>query len=70
MLTLVVIPLFQGFYWRRKSCYSIAARAAEKAMQKMYIGRKMKKREFRSVTWARGRGREEGCVCVCVCDKA
>lgn len=39
----------QGFQGKRKNCYSIAVRAAEKAMQKAYIGRKEKKRTMRSL---------------------
>jgi len=41
--------VLQGFFGKRKNCYSIAVRAAEKAMQKMYIGRKLKKRDMRKV---------------------
>ena len=38
-----------GFYGKRKNCYSIAKRAVDKAMQKMYVGRKIKKRDMRSL---------------------
>jgi len=40
----------KGFRGRRKNCYSLAVRAAHKAMQYAYIGRKLKKRFLRSVS--------------------
>ena len=42
-----IFAITKGFLGRRKNCYSIAVRAAEKAMQRMYIGRKLKKRDMR-----------------------
>jgi len=39
----------QGFRGRRKNCYSLAVRAAHKALQYAYVGRKLKKREMRKV---------------------
>lgn len=41
--------LSPGFYGKRKNCYAVAKRATDKAMQKMYIGRKEKKRDMRAL---------------------
>ncbi len=38
----------KGFFGRRKNCWTIAVRAVHKSWQKAYIGRKQKKRDFRS----------------------
>ncbi len=38
----------RGFFGRRKNCWTIAVRAVHKSWQKAYIGRKLKKRDFRS----------------------
>ena len=40
----------KGFFGRRKNCWTIAVRAVHRAWQYAYIGRKHKKREFKS-TW-------------------
>lgn len=40
----------KGFYGRRKNCWTQAVRAVHRAWQYAYIGRKLKKRDFRS-TW-------------------
>ena len=40
----------QGFRGRLKNVYSVAVRAAERAKAYSYIGRKLKKREFRQVS--------------------
>ena len=40
---------FQGFRGRRKNCYSLAVRAAHKALQYAYVGRRLKKRDMRKV---------------------
>jgi large subunit ribosomal protein L20 len=40
----------KGFFGRRKNCWTIAVRAVHRAWQFAYIGRKQKKRDFRS-TW-------------------
>ncbi len=37
----------EGFFGRRKNCYTIAAQAVDKALQYAYVGRKRKKRDFR-----------------------
>ena len=39
----------EGFRGRKKSCYSIVKRGVEKAMKHAYVGRKLKKREFRKL---------------------
>jgi large subunit ribosomal protein L20 len=39
----------KGFRGRRSSCFKLAKRAVEKAGQHAYEGRKMKKRNFRSL---------------------
>ncbi|XP_065890101.1 large ribosomal subunit protein bL20-like [Dysidea avara] len=44
-----VFAMTKGFRGRRKNCYSLAVRAAHKAMQYAYIGRKLKKRFLRSL---------------------
>eukprot|EP00038_Savillea_parva_P002494 m.114818 g.114818 ORF g.114818 m.114818 type:complete len:132 (+) comp10859_c0_seq2:55-450(+) len=44
-----VFNMARGFYGKRKNCYSIAKRAVDRAMQKMYIGRKEKKRTMRAL---------------------
>lgn len=38
----------KGFYGRRKNCWVQAVRSVHKAWQYAYIGRKLKKRDFRS----------------------
>jgi len=40
----------RGFYGRRKNCWATAVRAVHKAWQYAYVGRRLKKREFRT-TW-------------------
>eukprot|EP00039_Didymoeca_costata_P019319 m.337063 g.337063 ORF g.337063 m.337063 type:complete len:128 (-) comp18036_c0_seq1:176-559(-) len=42
-----VFAMTKGFRGKRKNCYSIAVRAAERAMQNAYVGRKEKKRNIR-----------------------
>lgn len=44
-----VIKRAKGYYGRRKNCYRTAVQAVEKAGQYSYIGRKQKKRNFRSL---------------------
>ena len=39
----------EGFVGRKKSCYSIVKRGVEKAMLHAYVGRKQRKRHFRSL---------------------
>ena len=44
-----VLNAAKGYYGRRKNTIRIAKQAVEKAMQYQYIGRKQKKRTFRSL---------------------
>ena len=44
-----VIKAAKGDYGRRKNVHTVAKNAVEKAMQYAYIGRKQKKRNFRSL---------------------
>lgn len=44
-----VVNKAKGYYGRRKNCYRTAVQAVEKAGQYAYIGRKQKKRNFRSL---------------------
>jgi large subunit ribosomal protein L20 len=39
----------EGFRGRRKNCYTIAAPAVDRALAYAYVGRKRKKRDFRSL---------------------
>ena len=48
-LCLLQTIVSQGFRGRAKNCYSIAVRAAHKALQYAYRGRRLKKREMRKV---------------------
>ena len=44
-----VIDAAKGYFGRRKNVHTVAKNAVEKAMQYAYIGRKQKKRNFRSL---------------------
>ncbi len=44
-----ILSLARGMYDRRRSAYSIAKRSVYKAMKYSFIGRKQKKRDFRSL---------------------
>ena len=44
-----VFKAAKGFYGRRKNTNRVAKQAVEKSMQYAYIGRKLKKRNFRSL---------------------
>jgi large subunit ribosomal protein L20 len=48
-----VLKLAKGFYGRRKNVWTVAKNAVEKALVYAYIGRKQKKRHFRSLWIAR-----------------
>jgi large subunit ribosomal protein L20 len=48
-----VIDAAKGYFGRRKNVHTVAKNAVEKAMQYAYIGRKQKKRNFRSLWIAR-----------------
>jgi large subunit ribosomal protein L20 len=43
-----VFAFAKGFWGRRKNCWTLAARAVDRAFQVAYTGRKLKKREFRA----------------------
>lgn len=44
-----VIKKAKGYYGRRKNCFRTAKQAVDKAGEYAYIGRKQKKRNFRSL---------------------
>ena len=44
-----VVNKAKGYYGRRKNCFRTAVQAVEKAGQYAYIGRKQRKRNFRSL---------------------
>lgn len=44
-----VLKQTKGFYGRSKNCYRIAKQALEKSWQYAYVGRKIKKREYKSI---------------------
>lgn len=44
-----VLKLAEGFRGRRGNCYKLAKRAVQKALLLAYKGRKLKKRDFRSL---------------------
>lgn len=52
----------KGYFGRRKNVWTVAKNAVEKAMQYAYIGRKQKKRNFRSlwITRINAGAREHG----------
>jgi len=43
----------KGFYGKRKNVYTVAKNIVEKGMTYSYVGRKLKKREYRSLWIAR-----------------
>merc|ERR1719345_424503 len=45
-----IFNITKGFFGKRKNCFTIAVRAAERSMTNAYIGRKQKKRNMRQ-TW-------------------
>ena len=44
-----VLKQAKGFFGRRKNVYTVAKNAVDKAMQYAYIGRKLRKRDFRGL---------------------
>ncbi|MGC6470134.1 MAG: 50S ribosomal protein L20 [Flavobacteriales bacterium] len=44
-----VLKAAKGYFGRRKNVHTVAKNAVEKAMQYAYVGRKQKKRNFRSL---------------------
>lgn len=52
----------KGFYGKRKNVYTVAKNIVEKGMTYSYVGRKLKKREYRQlwITRINAAAREEG----------
>ncbi len=57
-----ILKQAKGFYGKRKNVLTVAKNVVEKGMTHMYVGRKLKKREYRSLWIARINAavREEG----------
>ena len=57
-----ILKQAKGFYGKRKNVYTVAKNVVEKGMTYMFVGRKLKKREYRRVWIARINAavREEG----------
>ena len=57
-----ILKQAKGFYGKRKNVFTVAKNVVEKGMAYMYVGRKIKKREYRSLWIARINAavREEG----------
>ncbi|MBA2745043.1 MAG: 50S ribosomal protein L20 [Flavisolibacter sp.] len=57
-----ILKQAKGFYGKRKNVYTVAKNVVEKGMTYSYIGRKLKKREYRRLWIARINAavREEG----------
>ena len=57
-----VLKHAKGFYGKRKNVYTVAKNVLEKGLQYRYVGRKLKKREYRTLWIARINAavREEG----------
>src|SRR4249920_1546936 len=48
-----ILKKAKGFYGKRKNVLTVAKNVVEKGMTYMYVGRKLKKREYRSLWIAR-----------------
>ena len=48
-----ILKQAKGFYGKRKNVYTVAKNVVEKGMNYMFVGRKLKKREYRSLWIAR-----------------
>ena len=48
-----VLKQAKGFYGKRKNVYTVAKNVVEKGMTYMYVGRKLKKRNYRQLWIAR-----------------
>ena len=48
-----VLDQAKGFYGKRKNVYTVAKNVLEKGLQYRYVGRKLKKREYRNLWIAR-----------------
>ena len=57
-----ILKQAKGFYGKRKNVFTVAKNVVEKGMTYSYVGRKLKKREFRTLWIARINAavREEG----------
>src|ERR1041384_1919494 len=57
-----VLKAAKGFYGKRKNVYTVAKNVMEKGLSYKYVGRKLKKREYRALWIARINAavREEG----------
>jgi len=57
-----ILKQAKGFYGKRKNVFTVAKNVVEKGMTYAYVGRKLKKREYRSLWIARINAavREEG----------
>ncbi|KAK8795645.1 hypothetical protein WA158_000302 [Blastocystis sp. Blastoise] len=44
-----IIKMAKGYRGRAKNCYTIAVRQVHRSWQKMYVGRKLKQRDMRSL---------------------
>jgi large subunit ribosomal protein L20 len=57
-----ILKQAKGFYGKRKNVYTVAKNVVEKGMTYSYVGRKLKKREYRTLWIARINAavREEG----------
>ncbi len=57
-----ILKQAKGFYGKRKNVHTVAKNVVEKGMTYMYVGRKLKKREYRTLWIARINAavREEG----------
>ena len=48
-----ILKQAKGFYGKRKNVYTVAKNVLEKGLQYRYVGRKLKKREYRTLWIAR-----------------
>ena len=48
-----ILKQAKGFYGKRKNVYTVAKNVLEKGLQYKYVGRKLKKREYRALWIAR-----------------
>lgn len=48
-----ILKQAKGFYGKRKNVFTVAKNVVEKGMTYMYVGRKLKKREYRTLWIAR-----------------
>ena len=57
-----ILKQAKGFYGKRKNVYTVAKNVLEKGLGYKFVGRKLKKREYRSLWIVRinAAGREEG----------